>query len=296
MMGDNRDNSHGQPLPGDRRRRRRARAAGQRGRPGELHRLWSTDGNAELDQAVDLVHRRALEPDRGRRFERRSAETRDWLEGLGFDGARRSPLARGADPRQHRRRARLPAARIPRRPGARPDRSPSGSTSAADGTEGKLSQRLNALVSRAACAPRSPARSACPTHMRLGKQARDDGGQDSDNILGDVMEAMLGASFLERRLRCRPATCRARLWQGECRGRRRAQPSIPRARCRNGRRAIAASRREYELVDRSGPDHAARFTVAGHGPQASARSKRPREQASRKPKPPPQEPFMETFG
>ena len=34
--------------------------------------------------------------------------------------------------------------------------------------------------------------------MRLGKQARDDGGQDSENILGDVMEAIIGACFTER--------------------------------------------------------------------------------------------------
>ena len=36
-----------------------------------------------------------------------------------------------------------------------------------------------------------------PTHARLGKQARDDGAHDSDNVLGDVMEALLGANFLE---------------------------------------------------------------------------------------------------
>src|SRR5512139_666229 len=63
------------------------------------------------------------------------------------------------------------------------------------GDEGRLSQRLNALVSRQTCA--AVARSiGLGEHIRLGKQARDDGGLESDNILGDVMEALIGASFV----------------------------------------------------------------------------------------------------
>ena len=55
-------------------------------------------------------------------------------------------------------------------------------------SEGTLSQRLNALVSGRTCA--TVAREiGLPAHLRLGKQARDDGGLDSDNILGDVVEA-----------------------------------------------------------------------------------------------------------
>ena len=61
--------------------------------------------------------------------------------------------------------------------------------------EGRLSQRLNALVSRAMCARIARGLGLGP-HIRLGKQARDDGGADSDNILGDVMEALIGASFI----------------------------------------------------------------------------------------------------
>ncbi|HNN56990.1 MAG TPA: ribonuclease III domain-containing protein, partial [Novosphingobium sp.] len=63
------------------------------------------------------------------------------------------------------------------------------------GNEGRLSQRLNALVSGATCA--QVARTiGLGEHIHLGKQAREDGGQDSDNILGDVMEALIGASFV----------------------------------------------------------------------------------------------------
>ncbi|MEL7219458.1 MAG: ribonuclease III domain-containing protein, partial [Pseudomonadota bacterium] len=67
---------------------------------------------------------------------------------------------------------------------------------AGNAPEGKLSQRLNALVSGATCA--LIAREIeLPNHIRLGKQAREDGGANSDNILGDVMEALIGASFVE---------------------------------------------------------------------------------------------------
>ena len=63
------------------------------------------------------------------------------------------------------------------------------------GDEGKLSQRLNALVSRTMCA--AIAREiGLGAHIKLGKQANDDGARDSDNILGDVMEALIGACFV----------------------------------------------------------------------------------------------------
>ena len=63
--------------------------------------------------------------------------------------------------------------------------------------EGKLSQRLNVLVSRETCAEVAR-KLGVPGHIRLGKQARGDGAGQSDNVLGDVMEALIGALFLER--------------------------------------------------------------------------------------------------
>ena len=65
-----------------------------------------------------------------------------------------------------------------------------------EGAEGELAQRLNALVSRTTCA-RIAQGIGLPEHLRLGKQARDDGAHTSDNVLGDVIEALLGANFLE---------------------------------------------------------------------------------------------------
>jgi len=62
--------------------------------------------------------------------------------------------------------------------------------------EGALAQRLNALVSKRACA-RVARAIGVSDHLRLGRQAREDGAADSDNILGDVMESLLGAQLRE---------------------------------------------------------------------------------------------------
>lgn len=57
-----------------------------------------------------------------------------------------------------------------------------------DEAEGRLSHRLNSLVSGSTCAEIAR-KIGLPAHIILGKQARDDGAQNSDNVLGDVMEA-----------------------------------------------------------------------------------------------------------
>ena len=51
--------------------------------------------------------------------------------------------------------------------------------------------------SRARPAPRSAASSASRRCIRLGKQAREDGASQSDNVVGDVVEALIGALFLD---------------------------------------------------------------------------------------------------
>ena len=127
------------------------------------------------------------------------------------------------------------------------------------GNEGRLSQRLNALVSRATCA-RVARQIGLGGHIRLGKQARDDGGQDSDNILGDVMEALIGASFVTHGFDATRTMVR-QLW-ADAVGGKTGQKKHPKSALQEW---AAGNRRkvpEYRLVDRSGPDHAARFTVA----------------------------------
>ena len=127
-----------------------------------------------------------------------------------------------------------------------------------DAPEGTLALRLNAMVSRQMCA--EVGRDiGLPEHLRISKQAQADGGRDSDNILGDVMEALLGAQFLDNGFQ---AACdlvlvlwRPALESGE--GKLKHPKSALQEWAAGNRRKPP----EYELVDRAGPDHAARFTV-----------------------------------
>ncbi len=127
-----------------------------------------------------------------------------------------------------------------------------------DAPEGTLALRLNAMVSRAMCA--EIARGiGLPKHLRISKQAHADGGRDSENILGDVMEALLGAQFLDNGYQ---AACdlvhflwRPALESGEGKA-KHPKSALQEWAAGNQRRPP-----EYEVVERSGPDHAARFTV-----------------------------------
>ena len=159
------------------------------------------------------------------------------------------------------------------------------------GNEGKLSQRLNALVSRSTCAEVARGIDLAP-HIQLGKQARDDGGHDSDNILGDVMEALIGASFVTQGFDATAVMVR-RLWADAVAG-KAGHSKHPKSALQEW---AAGNRRKgplYRLVERSGPDHAARFTVVVEVPgvgsaEATATSMREAETAAATA-------FMERFG
>jgi ribonuclease-3 len=126
-------------------------------------------------------------------------------------------------------------------------------------SEGKLSQRLNALVSRRTCA--DVARSiGLSEHIRLGKQARDDGGQDSDNILGDIIEALIGACFVEFGFEPARAMVRS-LWSDAVAG-QAGERKHPKSALQEWAAGNRRKPPEYRMVARSGPDHAAQFTVA----------------------------------
>jgi len=127
-----------------------------------------------------------------------------------------------------------------------------------EGAEGRLSQRLNVLVSRETCA-RIAREIGLPEHIRMGKQARDDGGADSDNILGDVMESLLGAHFVDHGYEATERTIRC-LWDDVIRG-DAGRSKHPKSALQEWAAANQRKPPEYELLDRSGPDHAAKFTV-----------------------------------
>lgn len=124
--------------------------------------------------------------------------------------------------------------------------------------EGALSRRLNALVTGPVCAEVARELGVVP-YLRLGKQAREDGAADSDNVLGDVMEALIGAFYLEHGFEAARAFVR-KAWDNRVDVHTKA-PKHPKSALQEW--AAAHNRRapEYEVVDRSGPNHSPRFKV-----------------------------------
>ncbi len=137
-----------------------------------------------------------------------------------------------------------------------------------DEPEGQLSRRFNALVTGAVCADVARAIGVGP-YLRLGKQARDDGGANSENILGDVTEALIGALYLDQGMQAAEAFVRAHwsaLVEGKAEAPRHPKSALQEWAAANNRRAPL-----YTLLERSGPQHASQFTVlASLGPAGEA--------------------------
>ena len=152
----------------------------------------------------------------------------------------------------------------------------------ADEAEGRLSHRLNALVSGATCA--EIARTIdLPLYIRLGKQARDDGAQQSDNVLGDVMEAIIGALYLDSGIDAARSLIE-RLW-GPLLETANGAPKHPKSELQEWCAANGRKVPEYTITKKEGPPHAMRFeitvTVKGFDPvSASANSKQAAETAA----------------
>jgi ribonuclease-3 len=127
-----------------------------------------------------------------------------------------------------------------------------------DEPEGKLSRRLNTLVARSVCAEVGR-EIGVAGHMRLGKQARDDGAFDSDNVLGDVVEALIGALFLDAGMEAAAAFVR-RAWSERVSTDDKA-PKHPKSALQEWAAANERKPPVYSLTDRSGPSHAPRFVV-----------------------------------
>jgi ribonuclease-3 len=127
-----------------------------------------------------------------------------------------------------------------------------------DEPEGKLSRRFNTLVARETCAEVARELGLGP-RLRLGKQARDDGAWDSDNVLGDVVEALIGALYLDTGLEAADAFVR-RAWADRVSSRDRA-PKHPKSALQEWAAANDRKPPEYRLAGRTGPHHAPRFVV-----------------------------------
>jgi ribonuclease-3 len=124
--------------------------------------------------------------------------------------------------------------------------------------EGQLSKRLNALVARETCAEVGRDLGV-GGRIRLGKQAREDGASDSDNVIGDVVEALLGAVYLDLGLEAAQAFVR-RAWADRVSSRDQA-PQHPKSALQEWAAAQERKPPTYRLAERTGPQHAPTFVV-----------------------------------
>ena len=127
-----------------------------------------------------------------------------------------------------------------------------------DEPEGKLSRRLNALVARETCAEVGR-ELGVGARVRLGKQAREDGASDSDNVVGDDVEALIGALYVDAGLGAASAFVR-RAWDERVSAHDKA-PHHPKSALQEWAAAQDRKPPTYRLAERTGPQHAPTFVV-----------------------------------
>jgi ribonuclease-3 len=124
--------------------------------------------------------------------------------------------------------------------------------------EGSLSRRFNGLVDRETCAENGRS-IGLPGLIRLGKQAREDGATQSDNVVGDVVESLIGALYIDGGFETAERFV-LRLWADDLSSQRRA-PQHPKSALQELAAARGVKAPAYEVVARTGAHHAPRFTV-----------------------------------
>ena len=149
-------------------------------------------------------------------------------------------------------------------------------------TEGQLAPRFNALVRKEACA--DVAREIdLGSALKLGRSEMLSGGRRKQALLGDAMEAVIAAVYLDAGFVVAKEVV-LRLWGARI-GTVDADARDAKTTLQEWAQARAMPPPVYALAGRSGPDHAPQFTITvtlrdGRSAQASAGSKRQAEQAA----------------
>ena len=153
-----------------------------------------------------------------------------------------------------------------------------------DAPEGRLAPRFNALVRKEACA--DVARSiGLGEVLRLGRSEQISGGRRKDALLGDAMEAVIAAVYLDGGFDA-AAEVVLRLWGDRIRD-VDTDARDPKTALQEWAQARGQQPPGYVELSREGPDHAPTFTVEvrmadGASETARAGSKRQAEQAAAK--------------
>jgi len=124
--------------------------------------------------------------------------------------------------------------------------------------EGFLSRRYNVLVARETCAENGR-EIGIPALVRLGKQARTDGASQSENVVGDVVEALIGALLIDGGVEAAERFI-LQLWEPDLASQRRA-PQHPKSALQEFAAAKECKPPVYEVVGRTGAHHHPKFTV-----------------------------------
>jgi ribonuclease-3 len=128
-----------------------------------------------------------------------------------------------------------------------------------DEAEGALARRLAALVQGRTLA--DVAREiGLGDFISLSESERNAGGGDNEHILADVMEALLGALYLDAGL----GACHAmieKLW-GERFYRMEEPPTHPKTALQEWAQAKGLALPQYKISNQSGPDHAPVFEIS----------------------------------
>lgn len=150
--------------------------------------------------------------------------------------------------------------------------------------EGVLAPRFNALVRKETCA--DAAREIdLGAVLKLGKSEMVSGGRRKEALLGDAMEAVIAAVYLDGGIDAARALI-LRLW-----GKRVDSVEEDARDPKTALQELVQARGQvpptYKIAKRSGPDHAPQFTIevrteSGQTAQAEAGSKRQAEQAAAK--------------
>lgn len=127
-----------------------------------------------------------------------------------------------------------------------------------DEPEGSLSRRFNTLVARETCGEIGRDL-GLPAVIRLGRQALGDRANWSDNVVGDVVEALVGAIFLDSGLQAAETFIR-RIWEPLLEEQRKA-PKHPKSALQELAAARGLASPHYKVVARAGAHHAPKFTV-----------------------------------
>lgn len=127
-----------------------------------------------------------------------------------------------------------------------------------DEPEGYLSRRYNVLVARETCADIGR-ELGIPALVRLGKQAREDGASQSENVVGDVVEALIGALLIDGGFEVAQRFILA-TWEAHLTEQRKA-PEHPKSALQELAAAKGCKAPVYEVVAQTGSHHAPQFTI-----------------------------------